>query len=513
MSDPARRLGEDRVRLALACADLGSFEIDAATRLVVVDRRARELLCVTPEGEVRLDDYLAQVDPADRARVKEHLEAVLGSEGDPYHDEFRTTGRRWVAADGRTLADGGDRIVLVGVLSDVTLRRTTDDARARLVDEMARALRFNDMLVGAAAHDLRGPLAAVLSAADLISGDVAARIVASTNRMSRVVDQMLDVTHARLDGQIPLRPRRSDLAAIARQVAVEVMTASPGSAIEVAARADTECTCDPDRVAQVLSDLLGNAVLHGADPAAVRVVVDGTSARVVSIAVSNPGAIPAEITPVVFNPFRRVRGDRVERDRSHGLGLGLYIARRIVIGHEGDITVSSSESGTTFHVELPRDARPSAFSLTPDQGEEEALSLQRLGISDQPSRVTASLFGVMPLHERAPDAFGALVERHGRLLGLSLDRHIYRDARTSLSSELRVLAEQLGEMGAGANDVAEVHSKALQAALKGAPALKAQALVSEGRLLALEVMGRLLTYYRKRSGFGAPPPGGADRGE
>lgn len=512
MSDAAHRLGEDRLRLALACADLGSFEIDATTRLVVVDRRARELLCVSAEGEVRLDDYLAQVDPSDRARVKEHLEAVLISEGDPYHDEFRTLGRRWVAADGRTLADGAERIVLVGVLSDVTLRRTTDDARARLVDEMARALRFNDMLVGAAAHDLRGPLAAVLSAAELIGGDAAARIAASTRRMSRVVDQMLDVTHARLDGQIPLRPRPADLAAIARQVAAEVMAATPGAAIEVVARADTTCTCDPDRLAQVLSDLLGNAVVHGADPAAVRVVVDGTSARVVTIAVSNPGAIPPDITPVVFNPFRRVRGDRA-RDRSHGLGLGLYIARRIMLGHEGDITVRSGASETTFRVELRRDARPTAFSLTPDQGEEEALSLQRLGISDQPSRITASLFGVMPLHERAPDAFGALVERHGRLLALSLDRHIYRDARTSLSSELRALAEQLGEMGAGASDVAEVHSKALQEALKGAPALKAQALVSEGRLLALEVMGRLLTHYRKRSGFGAPPAGGAERGE
>jgi hypothetical protein len=57
-------------------------------------------------------------------------------------------------------------------------------------------------------------------------------------------------------------------------------------------------------------------------------------------------------------------------------------------------------------------------------------------------------------------------------------------------------------MGAGANDIAELHAQALQAALRGAPAPKAQALLSEGRLLALELMGRLLTFYRKRSGFG-----------
>jgi hypothetical protein len=68
-------------------------------------------------------------------------------------------------------------------------------------------------------------------------------------------------------------------------------------------------------------------------------------------------------------------------------------------------------------------------------------------------------------------------------------------------------------MGASAGDVADLHSHALQRAIKGAPAVKVQALVSEGRLLALELMGRLVTFYRKRSGFGslvrhrAGPPG------
>ena len=113
MSDPAHRLGEDRLRRALACADLGSFEVDASTRLVVVDRRGCELLCITADGEVPLDDYYAAVDPADRARVREHLEAVLVAEGDPYHDEFRTVGRRWVAVDGRTLSEGHVKVARV----------------------------------------------------------------------------------------------------------------------------------------------------------------------------------------------------------------------------------------------------------------------------------------------------------------------------------------------------------------------------------------------------------------
>jgi hypothetical protein len=113
------------------------------------------------------------------------------------------------------------------------------------------------------------------------------------------------------------------------------------------------------------------------------------------------------------------------------------------------------------------------------------------------------MFGVMPIEQRAPAAFAKLLDQHVRILELSLARQIYRDARVDLAAQLRELAEHLGGLGGGAGDVAELHSQALQRAIKGAPAVKAQALVNEGRLVALELMGRLLTYYRKRSGFGS----------
>jgi signal transduction histidine kinase len=497
-------LHHEKRRLALACADLGFFEIDGDARVVTMDARARELLGLPADGPIALDAYLGRLDPDDRDRVDQHAAAAIATGRDVYHDEFRTVGRRWISADGRAFTDSGQRnAVLVGVLCDVTLRRTTEDARARLVDEMARSLRFNDMLIGMVANDLRSPLSAVLATADAAG---VPRIVESAGRMSRIVTQLLELTHGRLDGQIPLKVVTTDLATIVRDVSAEVMAAHPGAAIGIEAQGDAGCVCDHDRIAEVLSNLAGNAAQHGTVATAVRVFVDGTHPDTVSVTVRNPGAIPADVAPMVFNPFRRSRGDRSARDRSHGLGLGLYIARRIVIGHGGEISMSTSErDGTAFRIELPRTTTSASFSLTPDQGDEEAVSLERLGISDQPSRVTASLFGVLPLQARAPDAFTSLADKHRRLLELSLDRQVYRDAGASLASDLRGLAEQLGTMGAGAQDVAALHSHALQQALRGAPALKAQTLVTEGRLLALELMGRLLTFYRKRSGFGAAP--------
>ena len=197
--------------LALACAEVGFFQLDAETRVIDLDDRAGELVGLQAAGAIALDDYLAIVDPHDRDRVAERFAAAVAAQGDAYHDEFRTRSRRWIAADGRAIHDSAQRrVVLVGLLFDVTVRRTTEDARTRLIDEMAKSLRFNDMLVGMVAHDLRSPLAAVLAAAGSVaaqpSDDLVQRemtnIAESAGRMSRIVTQLLEVTHARLDGRI-----------------------------------------------------------------------------------------------------------------------------------------------------------------------------------------------------------------------------------------------------------------------------------------------------------------------
>jgi two-component system sensor histidine kinase/response regulator len=124
--------------------------------------------------------------------------------------------------------------------------------------------------------------------------------------------------------------------------------------IALAVEGDTRGEWDPDRLEQVLSNLLANAVEHGGDDAPVRVRVQGTAADSVLLTVANSGVIPPAVLPVVFDRFER--GVKPE-SRPRGLGLGLYIVQQIVLAHGGTIEVQSSEeAGTCFSVRLPRTA-------------------------------------------------------------------------------------------------------------------------------------------------------------
>ena len=119
-------------------------------------------------------------------------------------------------------------------------------------------------------------------------------------------------------------------------------------------REDLAATWDSERLLQVFSNLLANAVQRGIDAAGVRVSADGRDPASVQIDVHNMGTIPEAMLPRLFEPMAVAGGER-RRDRSQGLGLGLFISREIVKAHGGTIEVTSAEAtGTTFRISLPR---------------------------------------------------------------------------------------------------------------------------------------------------------------
>src|SRR5262249_50226681 len=130
---------------------------------------------------------------------------------------------------------------------------------------------------------------------------------------------------------------------------------------------------DRDRLSQLLSNLGGNACQHRTGEAPISVRADGRGDSLVLIEVHNEGAVPSDILPVIFEPFRSGNGAGARRhEAASGLGLGPYLGREIVHAHGGAIRVASTErDGTTVHVELPRSppARP------PDGSGEAQLSL------------------------------------------------------------------------------------------------------------------------------------------
>jgi hypothetical protein len=393
---------------------------------------------------------------------------------------------------------------VLGIVHDITDRKRSEEEHVRVVEELSRAVHISEMFVGILSHDLRNPLSAILGGAQLLGNDVkdpkSARVlslvISSGERMGRMIEQLLDFTRARLGEGIPLERESADLAELARQIVAESKSASPSSVLRLTTEGDTAGAWDRDRIFQIVSNLVGNAVEHGLASGEIDVVVDGTNSDRVTLAVGNQGAIPPHLLPVIFNPFR---GTLQKRGKSKGLGLGLYVARQIALAHGGELDVVSTPARTLFTLGLPR----SAVGATPGRQdlvrEEELAAFERMAAPPSTSAITAQLFGATALHDRAPLEHSDIVECYGSLLDTALHRKAYRGQGEGLAEDLRVLAERLGDLGAGPREVTEVHARALRRAVRGVTAAKTQALLSEGRLLALELMGNLASYYRRRT--------------
>jgi signal transduction histidine kinase len=238
----------------------------------------------------------------------------------------------------------------------VTEERLAQRDRERLTRELADTLRFNETFVAAIGHDLRNPLNAVVMATDILERSPAAsglspviqRIRSSSRRMTKMIDDLSDLTRARLGGGILIQRAPTDLGVAARKVVLEQRTAHPDREIEIESSGDLRGEWDGARLEQILSNLLGNSIRHGDGSQPIRIRLDGSRPDRVEFSVRNGGMIPPEILPHLFEPFRRGNHHR------EGLGLGLYIVRQIAIAHQGSIDASSSAEGTTFSVSIPR---------------------------------------------------------------------------------------------------------------------------------------------------------------
>jgi signal transduction histidine kinase len=182
----------------------------------------------------------------------------------------------------------------------------------------------------------------------------ATRILTSAERMARMIDQILDFTRIRLGHGIPLQRRRIDLAEVCRLAIDEAESTGGGERIRLEEGGESVGTWDGDRLSQLISNLLGNALAHGTTGAPVVIRLDGTSDDDVVLELQNSGAVPPDVLPVLFDPFHSTSR---KQERSSGLGLGLFISQQIVLAHAGNIEVTSSEEhGTRFIVRLPRNA-------------------------------------------------------------------------------------------------------------------------------------------------------------
>jgi hypothetical protein len=235
-------------------------------------------------------------------------------------------------------------------------------SEAALLDARQTA-EVREQFIAVLGHDLRNPLAAVDAGAKLLlkaplddrSASVVGLIQRSCTRMAGLIGNLLDFARGRLGGGLVLnRVAESRLGESLDQVVAELRAAWPDRAIRMETALDRPVFCDRDRVAQLFSNLLANALTHGAagGPVEVRARSDDGGFE---LSVANPGEpIPPQTIDRLFQPFSR----RADGMPNAGLGLGLYIASEIARAHDGTLSVSSTESETRFTFRMPAHTPP-----------------------------------------------------------------------------------------------------------------------------------------------------------
>ncbi|BDG01785.1 hypothetical protein AMOR_07810 [Anaeromyxobacter oryzae] len=226
--------------------------------------------------------------------------------------------------------------------------------------EARRIGELQERLVAVVSHDLRNPLGALRAGLELLPrlGPLADRQRVAVTRMRGTVDRMdglirdiLDLARTRNGAVLAVQLAPARLGAICARVVGELEAAYPDVPITVAVDGDDHAELDEERLAQLVSNLVGNAIVHGDRAAGVAVRVRG-GGPALRLEVENRGPpIAPELAPHLFEPFRRAGHD------TRGLGLGLYIVKEIARAHGGEVAARSADGSTVFEVVLPREAR------------------------------------------------------------------------------------------------------------------------------------------------------------
>jgi len=356
------RENEERLRLLVEASDIGTWELQVASGEVTANARFRELFGLARAGAITLADCLGAVDGEDQGRVTATVTAAMrGENAGRYTDEYRIQStspgpQRWVESRGQLrFGPEGKAVRLHGTVAEITSRKAAEALAQQRAD-------FEQQLIGMVSHDLRSPLNAIQLSAELLARTgslddrakkLVLRIRSSADRATRMIRDLLDFTQARLGGGIQLSPKPVDMQELVRGVLDEVTAAHPGREVRVVHQGGERGQWDPDRIAQVLQNLMVNALKYSPPEEKVKLQT-WVDPGWLFLTVHNGGpAIPAEKLPRIFEPLQRAVSAADLSTRS--IGLGLYIVRHIVEAHRGSIEVrSTAAEGTTFTLRLPR---------------------------------------------------------------------------------------------------------------------------------------------------------------
>jgi len=404
-----------RLAVALSAAGIGFWDLDLSTGMVILDDSCKSTFGLAGAAGAEYTALLQLVLPEDRERVDVTVRSAVRSEGDGrYELEYRmrdpTTGAtRWIRSTGQLLRDGDQPVRLIGTAQDVTASKSSEIDLRRAKELAEDANRAKDEFLAMLGHELRNPLAPMLTALELLRlrlGEAGARergvIHRQVRNLAQLVDDMLDVARIR-KGRLTIA--RESL--YARQVVAQALeTVTP---MLEERRHHLEVDIEPPalvvvgderRLVQAVTNLLTNAVKYTEPGGAIRVAVSDDGAFT-TLSVRDTGkGISAALLPRVFEPF--VQGERTPDRREGGLGLGLPIVRSIVERHGGTVSASSGGvgRGSEFVIRLPGSGidtpLPSVRPVT--AADEVAASNPRILIIDDNRDATDSLHALLRDH-------------------------------------------------------------------------------------------------------------------
>jgi signal transduction histidine kinase len=234
---------------------------------------------------------------------------------------------------------------------------TTDASEAKLVEERKNS-ELREQFIAVLGHDLRNPLASIDAGAKMLrrtpldarASDIVDHIQKTVVRMSGLIDNVLDFARGRLGGGLTLNSAVSgQLETILDQVVAELRASWPERLIATDFFLMRPVHCDQNRIAQLFSNLLANALKYGAPEAPIRVEARTVEERFELSVANNGEPIPADALERLFEPFSRGAATSDQQ----GLGLGLYIASEIARAHGGALSVVSGSDETRFTLRMP----------------------------------------------------------------------------------------------------------------------------------------------------------------
>ena len=242
--------------------------------------------------------------------------------------------------------DASDRLTY-----EKNLRSAKSDAEHQLSNERHLSA-IREQFIAVLGHDLRNPIQAISMGAEImlrkakdpIDARIAGTIKNSSARMIEMIENIMDFARARLGGGLIANLKLSDVKPSLINVVDELRISFPDRIIETQFNITSEIFCDVHRLSQLLSNLVANAITHGARDTPV-IVIANADKQIFELSVINNGkSIPADSIIRLFEPFTR----NEERPSRNGLGLGLYIASQIAKAHHGTLKATSSEKETSF---------------------------------------------------------------------------------------------------------------------------------------------------------------------